>query len=91
MPGGLDHGQPSLAAVAFLDPVDAADPAELPQRVAAGVLGVHPFLQVEVHRHLQVRAQFRIEVVVETPLAEEPYQAAAKHSARFAHGQVSSS
>jgi hypothetical protein len=65
---GLDHGESSLVAVAFLGLLDAA---ETHKRIAPGISGGHAFAKVPFHGHFQMRAQLGVQVVFETLAAEE--------------------
>src|SRR5258708_927576 len=60
--------QSSLVEVDFLGLLNAAKAF---QRLAAGVGGRQAFAQVEFDRHLQMRTQFVVQVVLETTAAEE--------------------
>jgi hypothetical protein len=53
--------------------------------IAVGVFGGHTFAQAQFNRHLQVQAQFFIQVVFETPPAEECGETMEEGSEKFAH------
>src|SRR6266404_4264948 len=80
---GLDHGESSLIAVEFLGLLDATEFAVC---FAAGVPGGHAFAQVPFDGHLQVRAQFLVQVVLETTAAEERSETMNENAAKFTHG-----
>jgi len=67
-PSGLNHGQPPLFAVDLRSLLNAA---EISKRFTARVGGRHAFAQVQFSRHLQVRTQLIVHVVLQTAAAEE--------------------
>src|SRR5690348_9503465 len=64
----FDHGKSSLVAERFLGLVHAAEASHrLPVRLCLG----HALVQIPVHRHLEVRAQFRCYIVFKMTTAEK--------------------